>query len=1318
MSAKIFLCCPMPTHLGNTQQPDWNRDFNGAIWAGCHAVSVLESLVDPNDATRKMNFLSSNGLIPFTDHNPTSTPFSRFLPGDPVGQYYNKTDNAQTAGSETVYLPKLGSSWNAGAKILTSSPGQEDIPGLSSGAAVENIYGHGFDIPTRGYVAYQASHNISGTTQDQIAAQRIFFNFSLVALNAKIPPIISASLNSLPATLTAGTPVALSASVTGTASGFTYKWSTSETGVGSFDNTTSATPTFTPASVTSATSFYITCVVTQTSCGRISFDSKKVTILPTPSGHPLITQVIRPSIPDGCTSASVTFNVLDSIVDAGAGPRTLVSVTGLGSGTVITSTNGNITFTPAANFKGLTTGTYTISNTSTTASGAISITVGDNTLAPDVSPDAVTVISDNLSADINVLSNDLNKQGAASNSELTVRSISTKPTKGYAYINVNGTISYLSKKDDAGGSDSFQYLTCNNAGYCTVGTVNVTIVPDLCSSGEYQLTTTGTTSSATFTPVADSYIQGASTTANAGSVVTMQAFGFTSNLKEPLIRFDLSSINSSSTVNSAGLSITTSNTTFTPSGTVNSFNPANIYAVSKSWTESGVTWNSFDGITNWTTAGLSTSDYSTTNSATMTLTAGVAVTSGTVIGSTSMKNMVQAWVTTSANNKGLVIVPSGSNNTGAASQPTIHSNESATAGAAPRLYVNYTVPAACFVITGTSYNPVAYPDEATTNSVTPVTIDVITNDENYYSNTINVTAVTQPSHGATVLSGTGSVTYTPNGSFVGVDVFTYTLKDMSKNTTFTANVRVTVTRAAPAILPDASTVSSGISVTVNVGANDLDLNGTVAAAPVITINPKSGSAVVSGATIVYTPSAGFVGKDTLVYSRVGAISDNCAVALSDTALVIITVTNRTPITTNASLSTFACAPITINLLDIASDPEGGALSVTITTAAAHGTLTATGAGKYLYTPTTNYTGPDNFQFTVTDPLNATSLAATVSITVSGSANPNISPVAVDDRDSTLAGQLLFVNVLANDSDPNNDPLAMSISASGLKAPSNGTIQLMVNKLIKYTPNANFRGIDTFQYQITDTHPGCATTNNLSATARVIVKVTSLPILAGGTIWNDTDQSGTETFTNIQTGSETGTNVNGSIYVYLIDSTSSIIDYAPVDNAGVYQLSNVPSSTPKLTLLLSTDILSVGGTITSPKLPTNWTNTSPAARVFTSGTTDITGYDFGIVTSLSSPGTISSTNYTYCVSGTPGTIATIINANTSTVQWQQSTTSAGAGFADISGANSPAIQQAPSALPPGSAARVLNREIPRYTVMWLRLPSTRGPRSAFHQPAWR
>ena len=1226
-----------PTWANHNNLYFWNRTQRGAIWAGCHAVSVLENtskdtVISGVPTTLRMNFLSTAGLVPFTNHANGTVPFASLNPTDPMAQYIGKTDNAQLAGSETVFLPASGSAWRTGTKILTSSPVQSDIPALSAGPAAVNIYGRGFDEATSGYVAYQGAHNIaSSSSADNIAAQRLFFNFSFFALNDKINSKISASISGVPAQMTALAAANLTSTVTGDGGPFTYQWKASVAGT-FLPSATAANPTFTPSAITNATTVVFSLVVTDANCSRVSFDQKKTTIIP--ANPPLTVNAISKSMSGDCSANnSITFNVFDSNVEPNAGARTLVSVTGLANGTVVTSTSGSVTYTPSANFLGTDAGTYTISNGTTTANANISITVGQASLIPVLTDDAVTAIVDNVTV-VNVIGNDLNNPSASNGNKLYVRDITVKPTKGYVYLNVDGTLSYLSTKDPSSvtGGDTFKYLACNDAGYCSVGTVTVTMVQDACAAGQYQLTTTGTTSSATFTPTADSYIQSSAASTNFGSTTTFLLNGVGSAIRKPLLMFDLSTISATATVNSSFLSLTTS-ASFTPTATANPF-PATVFGVTKSWTELDVTYAAASSVLSWTTSGLGTSDYtdlSPSNPVFASPALSVSVPSGTVLGSGDLKGIVQGWVTTPANNKGFLINPATST---LSLSVNFHSRTASSSANHPRLAVNYTTPAPCFTIP-TNYKPIAYPDTTRTKSNTAISINVKANDLNFYGNTNSVTAVTIPANGTASIDGSNNVLYTPNGSFVGTDTLTYTITDGTNGQTTTATVRIVVTRVAPSINRDIVSTNSNTAITIGVTSNDSDPQGGTLSAPTITTMSKNGSATVSGNNIIYTPSNRFTGKDTLIYQRSLVTTDACTTVLSDTAIVYITITNQPPVAVNDAITTFSCTPVDIKVKTNDSDPEQTTLTPILVSNPANGTVVLNGEG-YKYTPNTNFTGTDQFTYKVqdgsTDALQSNT--ATVVITVSVAANPNRSPLASADNDNTLINQPLNTNVLANDSDPDNDPLTINITATGLLKPANGTIQLLANNMIRYTPNEGFTGTDTYEYQICDTHPSCAGSSTLCAKALVTVKISAVPIQVGGNIWDDADGSAAGTFSNIKNGAETGTNADGAVYVYLVDSNNEIIDQTSVDNGGAYLLVNVPANTANLKIILSDKILSIGETLSAGTLPGGYTNTSPITKTFTTGTTSITNSDFGI-------GQLPvATSYTFPIQLNPGALVTL------------------------------------------------------------------------------
>src|SRR5262249_48044985 len=158
--------------------------------------------------------------------------------------------------------------------------------------------------------------------------------------------------------------------------------------------------------------------------------------------------------------------------------------------------------------------------------------------------------------------------------------------------------------------------------------------------------------------------------------------------------------------------------------------------------------------------------------------------------------------------------------------------------------------------------------------------------------------------------------------------------------------------------------------------------------------PAHGVLSGDGPNFTYTPALNFHGSDSFTF-RVndGGPQD------SNTSTVNISITevNDTPSANSQSVNTNSNTPVAITLTG--SDVETAAenLLFEVTVSPAHGSLSGSGA-NLTYTPNTNYSGPDSFEFTVRDtgdgasaPL--TSAAATVSITVNDTIAPSISAPA-------------------------------------------------------------------------------------------------------------------------------------------------------------------------------------------------------------------------------------------------------------------------------------------------------------------------------------
>lgn len=379
----------------------WNDECKGAIYSSCHAVSVIENMVNPANRSQQTNFLmqkdpaytgtsgdyaNSNTLLLFDVHDDGSIPYTMLRPTDPIAQFMGTPELSMLNGSEQVYVPRqrYGSGtiarWNPGAKILVYDPTQADVPVVNSdlsNAAVLMVYGRGFDDDDRGWVMYEAAHTLlKGTTSDGPAI-RAFFNFSFFAQIERAPQVPSNSIDGispngyyqsgeelhLSVTAVAGLPTTTIYSYTWrvavdygeyTTTGFDPNFSTEA-------SSTTYTVPYTPTIAEGKVSPAIISVIVSDNCGRTTTISVPVNFIPNPL--PPIPVDDEYDLPGSCEPGnSLSFNVMENDSDA---QESIISFYSLNQATATTTPagdvtwvdngGGNITIYPDVNYNGVAT---------------------------------------------------------------------------------------------------------------------------------------------------------------------------------------------------------------------------------------------------------------------------------------------------------------------------------------------------------------------------------------------------------------------------------------------------------------------------------------------------------------------------------------------------------------------------------------------------------------------------------------------------------------------------------------------------------------------------------------------------------------------------------------------------------------------------------------------------------------------------------------------------------------------------------------------------------------------------------------------------
>jgi hypothetical protein len=196
-----------------------------------------------------------------------------------------------------------------------------------------------------------------------------------------------------------------------------------------------------------------------------------------------------------------------------------------------------------------------------------------------------------------------------------------------------------------------------------------------------------------------------------------------------------------------------------------------------------------------------------------------------------------------------------------------------------------------------------------------------------------------------------------------------------------------------------------------------------------------------------------------------------------TNLMVVSTCNRPPIALDDSASTVETTPVQVNVLANDSDPENDALTVTGITQPGHGAATNNGNGTVTYTASSGFTGSDTFTYTVSDGQHS----STAKVTVSVQRAPNHVPNALDDSAETTRNHSVVIQVIANDSDPDGDPLTITNTSD----PPHGGADANQNGTITYTPDTGYTGPDSFTYTVSDGKGG-------TDTATVSVTVTAPP----------------------------------------------------------------------------------------------------------------------------------------------------------------------------------------------------------------------------------
>ncbi|QLK47019.1 hypothetical protein DR996_18460 [Vibrio owensii] len=455
-------------------------------------------------------------------------------------------------------------------------------------------------------------------------------------------------------------------------------------------------------------------------------------------------------------------------------------------------------------------------------------------------------------------------------------------------------------------------------------------------------------------------------------------------------------------------------------------------------------------------------------------------------------------------------------------------------------------------------------DSANIVEDTPTILDVLDNDSfEGQSPVVSVEAGNGPTNGSVVVNDDGTITYTPDQDYNGADEFTYTVtsggvtetttvtlnvtpvndKPVVENTiadqvlpedfaeytinlndafsdvddadselTFSvsgnSNIQVSIVDGIATISPTADwngseeltftatdlsglEVSQKVDFTVNSVADIvsdsadivedtptildvLDNDSFEGQSPVVSVEagngPANGSVVVNNdGTITYTPDQDYNGADEFTYTVTsGGVTETTTVTLN------VTPVNDKPVVENTIADQVLpedFAAYTINLNDAFSDVDNADSELTFSVSGNSNIQVSIVDGIATITPTADWNGSEELTFIAKDPRGL-EVSQTVDFTVNA-----VADIVADSAD-IVEDTPTILDVLDNDSFEGQSPI---VSVEAGNGPANGSVVVNDDGTITYTPNQDYNGADEFTYTVTSGGVTETTTVTLNVT---------------------------------------------------------------------------------------------------------------------------------------------------------------------------------------------------------------------------------------------
>ena len=225
----------------------------------------------------------------------------------------------------------------------------------------------------------------------------------------------------------------------------------------------------------------------------------------------------------------------------------------------------------------------------------------------------------------------------------------------------------------------------------------------------------------------------------------------------------------------------------------------------------------------------------------------------------------------------------------------------------------------------------------------------------------------------------------------------------------------------------------------------------------------------------------------------------------------------------------------------ASTTSGGTLTFTKVSDSLNGVAVVNSNGDYTYTPNSNYSGIDSFDYSVTDSVTLESLTKTVTITINEVSDLTVTAVIATVSEDAVLNSTVATNASTTSGN--------TLSFSKATDPVNGTVTINADGTFEYTPASNYNGTDTFDFITTDSVTGETQTKSVIITVTAIGDLEVQAYTNPTTMIQDTVLEGTlvgvatTTSGGVLEYSKATDPVNGAVVV----NTDGTFTYTPTDS---------------------------------------------------------------------------------------------------------------------------------------------------------------------------